>query len=82
MPKNITIYTTNNCAYCGMVKKFLSMKGQSYDEVNIEQNPERQKEALEVSGALTVPVTVITKQDGTQDVTVGFNAGRLASAIA
>ena len=82
MPKNITIYTTNNCAYCGMVKKFLSMKGQAYDEVNIEENPERQREALEASGALTVPVTVITKQDGTKDVTVGFNAGRLASSLA
>ena len=82
MPRNITIYTTNNCAYCGMVKKFLKMKGQNYEEVNIEENPERQREAMEASGALTVPVTVITKQDGTQDVTVGFNAGKLASAIA
>lgn len=82
MPRNITIYTTNNCAYCGMVKKFLRMKGQDYEEVNIEENPERQREAMQASGALTVPVTIITKQDGTQDVTVGFNAGRLASAIA
>lgn len=82
MPQNITIYTTNNCAYCGMVKKFLNMKGQNFDEVNIEENPERQREAMEASGALTVPVTVITQQDGSKDVTVGFNAGRLASAIA
>lgn len=82
MPQNITIYTTNNCAYCGMVKKFLTMKGQNYDEVNIEEDPTRQREAMEASGALTVPVTVITKQDGSKDVTVGFNAGKLASAIA
>jgi glutaredoxin len=82
VPKNITIYTTNNCAYCGMVKKFLTMKGHNYEEVNIEQDPTRQKEAMEASGALTVPVTIITKQDGTKDVTVGFNAGRLAASLA
>ena len=82
MPQNVIIYTTNNCAYCGMVKKFLTMKGQAYEEVNIEENPDRQREAMEASGALTVPVTVITKKDGSKDVTVGFNAGKLASAIA
>ena len=81
MVKNITIFTTNTCADCVMVKKYLSNKGVGYDEVNLDQNTERQAEAQRLSGALTVPVTVVTHQDDTQDVIVGFNLGRLAPAV-
>jgi len=82
MTKDITIFTTNTCSYCGMVKRFLDMKGMKYDVVNLDDNPERQAEALELSGALTVPITVITKQDDTKEVVVGYNLSRLAPAVA
>jgi glutaredoxin 3 len=81
MVKNITIFTTNTCAYCGMVKKWLGSKGHNYEEVNLDQHPERQAEAMEISGALTVPVTVVTKQDDTREVVVGFNLSKLAPAL-
>lgn len=82
MVKNVTIFTTNTCAYCVMVKKFLTAKGVGYEEVNLDQNPERQAEALKLSGALTVPVTVVTKQDDSREVVIGYNLSRLAPAIA
>lgn len=82
MVKNITIFTTNSCAYCVMVKKYLGSKGQQYEEVNLDENPSRQDEAFKISGSLTVPVTVVTKQDDTQDVVVGYNLAKLAPAIA
>jgi glutaredoxin 3 len=82
MSKNITIYTTNTCAYCPMVKKFLTMKGQEYQEVNLDENPDRRQEAIEVSGAMTVPVTVVENGDGLKNVTVGYNPAQLASALA
>lgn len=81
MVKNITIFTTNTCAYCVMVKKWLSSKNIAYEEVNLDINPERQKEAYEVSGQLAVPVTVITKQDDTKEVVVGYNLAKLAPAV-
>ena len=83
MAKDITIFTTNTCSYCGMVKRFLDMKGLKYEVVNLDEHPERNQEALEVSGgALTVPITVVTKQDDTREVVVGYNLSRLAPAIA
>ena len=81
MAKNITIYTTNTCASCAMVKKWLTSKGHNYNEVNINDEPHRQAEALAVSGALTVPVTVVTKEDDSKEVVVGFNLSRLAPAL-
>lgn len=81
MAKNVTIYTTNTCAYCVMVKRYLQSKGQQYNEVNLDTNPERQKEAQEMSGALTVPVTVVTKDDDSKQVVVGYNLSQLAPAL-
>lgn len=81
MPKNITIFTTNTCSYCVMVKRWLTSKGLSYEEVNLEQNPERQQEVMQISGSLTVPITLVTKQDDTQQVVVGYNLSQLAPAV-
>ena len=82
MVKNITIFTTNTCAYCVMVKRWLQAKGINYDEVNLDAHPERQKEAYEMSGQLAVPVTVVTKADDTKEVIVGYNLARLAPVVA
>jgi glutaredoxin 3 len=82
MAKDITIFTTNTCSYCGMVKRYLAAKGLNYQEVNLEQHPDRQAEALSMSGALTVPITVVTKEDDTKEVIIGYNLARLAPAVA
>lgn len=82
MVKNITIFTTNTCAYCVMVKKYLDVKHHTYNVVNLDEFPERQAEALSLSGALTVPVTVVTKHDDSREVIVGYNLSKLAPAIA
>jgi glutaredoxin 3 len=82
MPKHIRIYTTNTCAYCVMVKKWLENKGLAWEEVNVEEHPERAQEAFEISGQLAVPVTVVTKDDDEQDVIVGYNLAKLAPAVA
>lgn len=81
MTKKITVYTTDTCAYCGMVKKWLKSKNINFDEVNIDQHPERSKEAIAASGQMTVPITIITKQDDSQEVVVGFNLSKLAPAV-
>jgi glutaredoxin 3 len=82
MAKDITIYTTNTCAYCAMVKKWLGAKGHSYQVINLDEQPEKQAEALQLSGALTVPITVVTKEDDSKEVVVGFNLAKLAPAVA
>ena len=81
MLKGVTIFTTNTCAYCHMVKKYLNIKGISFEEVNLDQNPHRRAEAQQISGALTVPVTVVTKKDDSREVIVGYNLAKLAPAL-
>ncbi|MDO8335456.1 MAG: glutaredoxin family protein [Candidatus Saccharibacteria bacterium] len=81
MPKKVTIFTTNTCAYCVMVKRYLDGKGVKYDVVNLDDQPERQAEIFAKSGAMTVPVTLVEKVDNSEEVVVGFNLARLAPAV-
>ena len=81
MAKKITVYTTNTCAYCVMVKKYLDNKGHTYEVVNLDDEPHRQQEALEISGALTVPITLVEKEDDSKSVVIGFNLAQLAPAL-
>lgn len=73
--KKVKIYTTKTCAYCPMVKKLLTSKGIDYEEMNAEI-PEIREEAIKISGAMSVPITVF----GT-DVVVGWNPGKLMEAM-
>ncbi len=79
--KKITVFTTNTCAYCAMVKKWLDGKGVKYDVVNLDEQPEKQKEIYEKSGALTVPVTLVENADSTEEVVIGFNLPKLAAVV-
>jgi len=82
MVKDITIYTTNTCVYCVMVKKWLGSKNIAYNEVNLDVNPERAQEPVDLTGQLAVPVTVVTKADDSKEVIVGYNLAKLAPAVA
>jgi len=65
-----------------MVKKILSMKGHNYDEVNIDESPDRHQEVVTLSGQQRVPVTVVEDDaTGTQSVITGYNPGQLMPAL-
>jgi alkyl hydroperoxide reductase subunit F len=79
--KKVTLFTTNTCTYCKSLKQYLNAKNIKYNVVNLSENPERQKEIFEKSGALTVPVTLVEENDFEQ-VIVGLNIPKLAGALA
>jgi len=51
----IQIYATSWCPYCQMAKRLLKGKGQPWQEVDVEAEPERRREMIERSGRTTVP---------------------------
>lgn len=79
MAKQITVFTRDDCAYCVTVKKWLTIKGVQYSEVNLDKNPELHQEIISKSGTMTVPVTLVTKEDDAEEFVVGPNFARLAS---
>lgn len=82
MSKDITIYTRTTCAYCVNVKKYLDMKQQTYKVINLDDQPQLADEVIAKSGARTVPVVVVRDDvKDTEDITVGWNPGKLAAAL-
>lgn len=72
----ITIFTTNQCSYCQMVKKFLTMKGKEYEVVSLDDNPDIRQTLYEKTGAMTVPITQIN-----EDYVIGWNPSKLLALI-
>lgn len=38
---NITIFSKNNCMQCKMTKKFLEQHGADFEEINLDEVPEK-----------------------------------------
>jgi glutaredoxin 3 len=51
----ITVYTTNWCAYCERAKRLLQARDLPYSEVNLDDDPAFRQHLLEISGRMTVP---------------------------
>jgi len=53
---SIEIYTRTYCPYCTHAKRLLASKGQQWEEINLDDQPDRTEEMLERSGGrMTVP---------------------------
>jgi len=56
MQAKIIVYSSNNCGYCAKAKKLLDQKGLSYEEINIQVQPQfREEMILKSNGKRTVP---------------------------
>ena len=73
----VVVYSTDRCPYCVIAKEFLKEKGVEFEEINVEQNPEKAQEMIEKSGQMGVPVIEI---DG--KIIIGFNKKEIEEAIA
>lgn len=62
MHSSITIYTTQLCPVCGMVKNFFNTCEISYKEVNVDLRPLERIKLIGKTKKLTVPQTNINGQ--------------------
>jgi glutaredoxin 3 len=81
----IEIYSKNTCPYCTMAKRLLESKGQEYEEINLNQHPERTDEMMErTGGKMTVPEIFIDGKlvGGYDDLAALETAGELDALLA
>lgn len=81
MPKTITVFTRPTCGPCCSLKAYLKKKGIIYNEVNIDEEPGATARLMKLSGQAIVPMTLITRQDDSQEIISGYNLSRLVSAL-
>ena len=72
-----TLFTTETCAWCNQLKKFLGMKSVNYDTVDITHDQTKALELQKLYGATTVPILV--REDG--EYVVGFNIAKTLKLI-
>lgn len=51
----ILIYTSTICPYCIMAKRLLDKKGATYQELNVDTDPELRQEMMQRTKRRTVP---------------------------
>lgn len=78
---DVTIYSTTTCPYCKMEKDYLDSKGVKYENIFVDQNPDKAQEMMDISGQMGVPFTEIKKDDGTEIKILGFDKEKLNKVL-
>ncbi len=73
----VKIYSTPTCPYCNMAKEFFKEKGIEYEDINVAEDQEAEKEMVERSGQMGVPQILIG-----ETLIVGFDKGAIEAALA
>lgn len=83
MKTQVLIYTMTSCPYCMAAKKLLKKKGVPFEEVNLDEHPERWDECESRSGQATVPQIFIGERHvgGCEDLKAFEKSGKLDALI-
>ncbi len=74
--KEVVIYSTPTCPYCEAAKNFFNQNNIVYTDYNVQEDHEKAREMVELSGQMGVPVIVI---DG--EVIIGFDEPRIRELL-
>ncbi len=72
----VKVYSTQICPYCMTLKEFLKEHNIEFEDIDVTQDEAAQKEMIEKSGQMGVPVIEI---DG--EIVVGFDRGKIIKLL-
>ncbi len=64
-----------------MLKDFLTEKNVEFTDINVAEDQEAAAKMVEKTGQMGVPVSVIEKEDGSEEVVIGFDQGRIMELL-
>jgi len=76
----VTIFSRVTCGPCKQLKAYLQSKQVQYTEIDLDANPEREKDVVALTGLLQVPTTLIVDETGPHPVS-GYNLPRIAALL-
>ncbi len=77
----VLIYSTPTCPFCKIEKEYLAKQNIVFENIFVDEDEKKAEEMIHKSGQMGVPVTVITGDDGKEEVIVGFDKGALNKAL-
>ncbi len=79
---SVRIYTTPQCPWCKKTKNFFQAHDIDYEEVDVADDEDAQKEMIEKSGQRGVPVTIVDEDDeGDEHIIIGFDEDQLTETL-
>jgi len=84
MPRRVTLFSTDSCAFCIHAKSLLTKRGVSFEEVNLGEYPQLQEELAGVTGMTSFPQVLVDLEPlgGLNELRAADKDGTLASWIA
>lgn len=73
----VIVYSLPTCGYCQSAKKYFKNMGVEFTEVDVDKDPEAQKEMIVKSGQFSVPVIDINGK-----IIVGFQKSAIDALLA
>jgi glutaredoxin 3 len=73
MKMKITIYSTRQCPYCVMLKRWLDEKSIEYTNYNVDENPVAAQNMVRLSGQMGVPFSTVEYGDKKMEKILGFD---------
>ncbi len=82
--KQVTMFTTEPCAYCRSAKALLAKRGIAYEEINLSRDPDGRAELARRTGLMTFPQIMIGGETlgGFRELQQAESAGRLDELVA
>ena len=83
MQGTVTMYSTTWCGYCRRLKSQMDREGISYNEINIEQDPQSAAFVEKVNeGNQTVPTVLVVSPSGSETVMTNPSLAQVKQAMA
>lgn len=77
----ITIYSTETCAYCKMLRDYLDKQNIAYEVKYADRDQGIAEELFSKSHQLGVPYTIISKDNQEDTAILGFDKPKLDKAL-
>lgn len=72
----VTVYTTNTCPYCVMLKNYLEAQSIDYKDVDVQKNPEAMQYVVNKTGQMGVPQSQVNGE-----WVLGFDPDKLVTLL-
>jgi len=84
MPRRVTLFSVDSCAFCVHAKSLLTKRGVPFEEVNLGQSAQLQEELAGVTGLTSFPQILVDLEPlgGLNELRTAEKDGTLASWIA
>ncbi len=79
MPAEVILFSTDSCTLCVHAKSLLTKRGVPYEEVDLSEHPELQRELTSVTGLTSFPQILVNGETlgGLNELRAAEKSGKL-----